>query len=1120
MGLKIVYGRAGTGKSTYCFKEIAEKLNQKNNIFIITPEQFSFTAEKKLMDIISNQALINAEVVTFDRMAYRILNEVGGNKNINITKTGKSMLMNYILLNEKKKLKFLGKTDENINLVLNAITEFKKHGIKTEQLENEICNIDNMYLKTKLQDMNLIYQNFENYIKDKYIDETDLLSLLAENIEKSSMFKNSLIYIDEFAGFTAQEYVIIEKLLNLAKEVTITACSDGIIANTNPNTDIFYSNKLTIEKILKIASNINIETKTVFLETTKRFKTPELKHLEENIYNNRYNKYENIENNNKTEEQNLHIFLANNPYSEIENVAKQILKLVRDDKYRYKDISVITKNIEKYSDLVRVIFSEYDIPNFIDEKRELNQNIIIQYILSIIEILNKNFSYDSVFNYIKTGFINIDEDEIFRLENYCTKWGIKHNKWKTDFKYEIEENKNQEERLNEIRKQIIDPLINLKENLNKEKTAENITKCIYQFLIDQNIEEIIKQKVVYLEENNLIDIANEYKSSYDIIINLFDEIVSVFQDEKITFDKYIQILRTGLSNSGLGKIPGTQDQVIIGDTERSRTHKVKIVFVIGMNDGVFPSVNKDEGFFNDKDREYLKKDGIELAKGTIEMLYEDNFNIYKALATSEEKLFLSYTSSDSEGKTLRASTLIFKIKKMFPNIKEESDIIEEISEILTKKTTYEKMLKQISKLEEKDIDEIWYNIYLYYKNDEVWKKLLYKDLQGLKYTNIPENIQKQNIEKLYGDKLTTSISKLEKYKSCPFSYHLQYGLRLKEREEQRIQSINTGTFMHDVIDSFFTKIKEEFVELSEITYEQIEKIVSEIIDEKLNLSRNYIFKANAKAKVLTIRLKRIVTKALKYIIQTITESKFEVLGTEVEFGIKGKYKPIQINLENGKTVEITGKIDRIDVGKNEEGKYLRIIDYKSSAKNIDLNEVYAGLQIQLLTYMDAVCKVEDLMPAGILYFSLLEQMIKSDKKMTEEEIEEKIRNNFKMKGLILADVNIVKMHDKNLETGSSNLVPAYIDKSGNLSNSKTNGVTKEQFEILQDYIYKTIKEISKEILSGNIDLKPYNKAGKTPCEYCAYKAVCGFNSGFCKNEYNYIGKLKKEEILEKMKNAI
>lgn len=1112
MSFRIIYGRAGTGKSEYCYREIAQKIKKENKILIITPEQFSFTAEKKLMDAIDTQAVFNAEVVTLSRMAYRVISEIGEKNETNLSKCGKAMLIYSILSNNKNELKFLGKTDENVDMLDTAITEFKKHGISVEQLKQEIENQEDIYLKNKLQDLNVVYSGFEEQLAGKYIDETDLLTILAENIDKTDMFKDAVIYIDEFAGFTSQEYHIIEKLIQIAKQVTITICTDGLHEIKNPDTDIFYSNEVTVTKLLEVAQNCDVKIEEIKLEETYRFKNSELKHLEKNLYENKPQKY-------NSQIKNIQLFLAKNQYSEIEEVARNVLKLVRDEGYRYRDISIITKNIATYSSLARAIFDKYDIPIFIDENRDLNQNIVIQYILGILEIFIKNWSYEAVFNYIKTGFSNIEEDDIFKLEKYCLKWGIKQNKWKKEFTYGNYEEKDKAdiERLEQIRKDLVTPLMNLKYKIDENKTVEGISKAIYEFLVEQQIYEKVQIKIQELNEIGQIDLANEYESSIQTIIEILDEIVLVFKDDKITIDKYNQILKIGFKNSSLTKIPGTQDQVIMGDVDRSRSHKVKAIFIIGLNDGEFPSVRKDEGFLNDADREVLKQNGIELAKGTIDKLYEDSFNIYKAFTTAEEKLYLLYSSSDMQGKALRPSMLINKIKKIYPMLQEQSDVIERRSEILNKKTTYEELIINLSKLKEQDsIEKLWYYIYDYYQKNSEWNEKLKQSLKGLEYTNIPDKIDQNNIDRLYGNTLITSISKLERYRSCPFSYYLQYGLKIKPQEELKIQTLNTGTFIHEVIDEFFGTVREVGIKLEEITEEQLSEIINKIIDSKLGQNKNYIFTSTAKYRALVIRLKKIIKKALKYIIGTIVQSRFEVLGTEVEFGEKGKYKPIRLTLEDGKRIEIIGKIDRIDTAQGEDGKYLRIIDYKSSAKNIDLNEVYAGLQIQLLTYLDAACKEEDLMPAGVLYFSMLEQMIKSDKRLEQEEIEEKIRANFKMKGLILADVKVVKLHDKNLQNGNSALVPAYIGKDGELSEKKTSGVTAEQFKDLQKYMYTIIKQISKEILGGNIDLKPYYKDKKTPCKYCDYKSICSFNMGGCENSYNYIDKKSKEEILSKL----
>ena len=1115
MGLRIIYGKPGSGKSEYCFSEIAKLIKKEKKIYVITPEQFSFTAEKKLMNAIKTNAVINAEVITLSRMAYRVLNDVVGNTRTKLSKCGKAMLIYSILNVNKGNLKFIGKTDENIELVMTLITELKKHGVKLEDLEKEIEKVDDKYLKTKLEDINLIYKEFENQIQNKYIEENDVLTILANNIEKTDLIKDSIIYIDEFSGFTSQEYDVLKELIRYAKQVNLTICIDKLEWGVNPDVDIFYSNKITLKRILELVEKNGFKLEEpIYLENQYRFKTEELRHLSNNIYNIKSTTYEkNVEN--------INLFLAKNQYTEIENVAKKIIQLVKNKNLRFKDISIISKDIESYSSLIRAIFPKYDIPVFIDEKRDLNQNVIVQYVIAILEILNKNFTNDTIFNYLKLGFCNIDKDEIFKLENYCAKWGIKQNKWKKEFVYEKENREQEVERLNEIRKQIINLLLQLKEEITKNRTAKNITKNIYNFMQKQDIEDLISRKIGELEKENLYELSKEYSTSYQIILDILDEIVLVFNDDKMTIDKYIQILKVGLKNSGLGKIPGTQDQVIFGDVDRSRSHKVHTVFIIGLNDGIFPSVNKDEGFLNDKDRENLKQDGIELAKGTIENLYEDNFNIYKAFTTAENTIYLSYSSSDKEGNSLRPSILVNKIKKIYPYLKEDSDVISKKYEIINKKITYEELLENIGKLRDKEkIDEIWYQIYSYYKSDNEWNVRLKEDLKGLYYTNLPEDINMDNINKLYGNILNTSVSRLETYRRCPFSYYLQYGLKLKEKEELKIHTFDTGAFMHETIDEFFEYINQEKLTLAELEEEQILKIVSQIVDENLNLSKNYIFTATEKYKVLVRRLKRIISKALKYIIQTIIYSDFSIEGTEIEFSEKGKYSPIILDIGEDKRVEITGKIDRIDTANSEDGKYLRIIDYKSSSKNIDLNEVYAGLQIQLLTYTDAICRQEDIMPAGIFYFSLLEQMIKADKKISEEEIEEMIRKNFRMKGLIVADVKIIKMNDNTLTSGSSKLVPAAITKSGTVNEKWTNGVDSEEFKILQDYIYKTIKDISREILSGKIDLKPYNKNGKTPCEYCEYKSICGFNIKNPENKYNYIDKKTKDDIINKMKKDL
>lgn len=1122
MSLKLIYGKSGSGKSEYCFKEIAKDIN-KEKIYLIVPNQMALMAEKKLMEITNNVSLINTEVITFNRMAFRVRNEIGGAKKTNLSKSGKAMLLYDILCKQKDSLNFLGKSSENVDIIGNSITEFKKHRIDINKLREECNNTQDMYLKLKLNDMITMYKEFESSIQNRFLDENDVLDILNNQIVESNQFKDAIIYIDEFVGFTTQEYQIIAKLLQIAKQVNITICTDNLMQNEELDKDIFYASKNTGIKLINIAKEYGIEIEEdVKLKNLYRFKNEELKHLEENFYKIPYKKYEG-------EPKNIKMFLANNQYSEIEHIATQIVKLVRNEEYRYKDISVITKNLSIYSSLIKVIFSNYNIPVFIDEKRELSENIIVKFLISVLEICNKNWSYESVFNYLKTGFVNIEREEIFKLENYCIRWGIKGNKWyKEDWNYvgKDEYTKEEVDRLNELRRMIVKPIRNLQEKAKKDNTFLNLTKILCEFLQEMKLEETIKLKINKLEEKGFIELANEYETSFKVLIELFDEIVLVFGEEKTNFDKYISTLKIGLKNTGLGKIPATQDEVIVGDVSRSRSHKVKAVFIIGINDGEFPSVYKDEGFFNDKDREYLKEQGFELANGSLENLYEENFNIYKAFTVAEEKLFLSYASSDNEGRTLRPSILITKMKKIYSNLQETSDIISQEKEIITKNNTFDNLIEKLNDYQEgKDVEDIWFDVLNYYENDALWKSRLLKSLDGITYTNIPEQIKPEFVKKLYGETLHTTISRLERYRSCPFSFYLEYGLKLKEKKSLKLDPIDTGSFMHEVIDTFFENVANKKISIQEIENADIEKIVKQIVEEKLNLTSNYIFKSIPKFIILTNRLCRLVTLSIIYIVQGLKNTDFEVVGNEIEFKNGKEYRPIEIVTKDGKKVEITGKIDRIDLAKDETGKYIRIIDYKSSAKDINLNEVLAGLQLQLITYLDAVCQDKDLIPAGILYFGLVEPKIdkgKRTKDITEEEIEQKLREHFRMNGLVLAEMNIINMMDNKLKDGEkSDVIPVKIKKDGTMDKT-SKVVSRKEFEILQKYVKNTLAQISKEILDGNIDIKPYYnvKTKRKPCEYCKYNSICNFKKGFYGNDYNYIDNMEKEYILECMKGDI
>lgn len=1095
MEFKLVYGRTGSGKTTYIFDEIKNKIEQKNKIYIIVPEQFSFSVENHLLNVIEENSSINAEVLTLSRMADRVISETIGNNRVHLSKVGKSMIIYDVLDKQKNKLNFLRSSEKNMELALNMVTELKKHNIDSALLSDTIEKIDDKYLKLKLSDANNILKVYQQRIEQNYIDESDALNLLVDNIEQTDFFNDSIIYIDEFAGFTPNEYQIIEKLCTLAKELTVTVCTDSLELMDNKEDSLFYFNSITAEKLLDIAKKTGSYIEKVNLNDVKKFKNDELKFLEKAIYADENFVFEN----NTT---NIVLDSYKNPYSECENIAQKIYKIVKEKKYRYRDIAVVMANMETYVDDIKEVFNKYNIPIFIDEKKDVNNCILIKFVVSLFNIFTSNFSYEAMFSYIKSGVLDIEEDDIFLLEKYVNKWGIRGSKWyKQDFEYE--EKNDQQDKINKIRLSIIDPILKLKNDLSGEKTAKEINYKLYEFIEENNIQKNILKKADEFEKMGMVSVADEYRAGIEIFFNVLDEIFLIFENDKMSFDRYNKILQTGIAKSEFGRIPSSLDQVLIGDIERSKTKEIKVLFLIGVNDGVIPKIIKDEGFLNDRDRKVLKENDVELAKDSVELLYENRFNIYKVLTIPTEKLYLSYSVADKEGKALRCSILITQIKKIFPEIEEHDNVIDDKHDISTTEATLDCAIEEYRRyLDDDEIEQEWKDIILWYKKNESLR--INRILRGAKFSNLPEKISTENIKKMYGKTLRTSISRLEQYRRCPFSFHMKYGLKLNEEEKFEIRSLDTGNFMHDVIDDFFEMVEQKRLDIKLIDENQLKSIVYEIVNRKMGMNKNYIFRGSPKFIVLSRRLKKVVYQSIEYIVKQLKNSKFELYGHEVEFSEKAELKPMKIELDDKKQVVVTGKIDRVDIAKMNDDTFVRIIDYKSSVKDIDLNQVVSGIQIQLLTYLDEIAEQENFQSAGILYFNLIDTIVKADKNLSDEEIKQQLNKKFKMKGLIVADIDIVKMMDTKLVPSTySESIPVYLDKDGNISRSKSSVLDREKFESLQKYTKHIISDISNEIFEGNIDIKPFYNNKKTPCDYCEYRSICNFNPNFNGNVYRF-----------------
>jgi ATP-dependent helicase/nuclease subunit B len=1140
MSLRIIYGRAGSGKTHFCLNDIKEKLAQGGNhpLVLVVPEQFTLQAERNLVRVTGTGGIIRAEVLSFRRMAYRVFNEVGGVTRRHVNPAGKSMLIFRIIDGLKDELDIFSRAASQqgfINVLSETIAEFKRYNITPDMLDGVCKNLeDGSLLKNKLAEINVIYRKFEEDLHEKYLDSDDDLTVLTEKLDQSVQFDGSEIWIDGFSGFTPQEYGVIGKLLKKATRINVCMCTDCVIEGyVFDGTEVFSPVKNAVSRLLRIARENGVAVeKPVELagEPLYRFRdSKELMHLERQFFSSPYRTYRG-----KTED--ISIFAASNIYSEVENTARDIIRLCRDTGMRYRDIAVVTRDLAGYEKLISSIFTQYGIPHFIDRKKEINSHPLIQLILSALEIFISNWSYEAVFRYLKTGLTGIEREDIDILENYVLACGIRGSMWTREGEWNFSMVPNFEgremshyekatlERINDARNRVTGPLMALRSKTRGRKKARDICTAIYEFLCDMDIPERIEERIEAFKNSGQLDLANEYGQVWNIVMEVFDQIVEVMGDESTNIEKFRKILSIGFQEYKVGLIPPALDQVLVGSIERSKNHEIRALYILGVNDGVFPSVSNDEGVLRDRERENLRSMGIELAQDTRTRAFEEHYLTYSVLTTAGKYLRLSYPIADHNGATMRPSIIVSRLKRIFPDIKECTDIIrggtgeDKLEPVTTPQPTFNELISAIRRRQEGlEVDPLWLDVHRWYMQNESWKEKYRYMLQGLKYTNQVAPINTEKARKLYGSPVYTSVSRLERYASCPFSYYIQYGLKAKERKIFELTPPDVGTFMHNVIDRFSRRLAERDISWRTLEREQCAAEVSEIVDEILDEMSGSILNSSRRYRYLTEKLKRVLVRAVWLIAEHIKRSGFEPIGYEVAFGEGGKFPPMTIELPSGDKVYLTGRIDRVDVMKTEDGTYLRVIDYKSGAKDFKLSDVYYGLQIQLISYLDALWENgshelgEEILPGGILYFRIDDPIIRDGNGLSEGEIEKSIMKQLRMKGLLLADVKLVRDMDRNID-GDSLIIPARINKDNVLSRSRSSAATGEQFQLLRRYVRKLLSQTAEEMLKGNVAIRPYKKNKFISCKYCSYSSICQFDSRLEDNNYRILKDVKDDEV--------
>ena len=1116
MSLRFILGTSGSGKSSLCLEEITS-LQQKNidkNLIYIVPEQFSLQAERDLIKWGTSGSIMQAQVLSFNRLAYNIFSETGLSKKEGLTDMGKSLLIKKTIMENADSLLYFKKAADKTSFAEQTgriITEFFKYGITDETLLSKLEGIDeNSVLSMKMKDMALIYSKYAEKLHESFSSSDETLDVLYGKIEKSSLVKNSCIWIDGFYGFTPQETKIIEKLLLLADEVniTLTINEESIKNNTLPMTSVFFEPKETYNLLTDVAKGINVPVSQVILKETKRFASPSLAALEKGfaLYNPSQFKGET----------DIEIHYADNINKEVEYTACKILSLVQEKGLRYKDIAVLTGGLDSVDSLIRSTFDECHIPYFMDNKRDMTRHPLILLLLSLMDMVVFSMNSNSVFSFLKTGLIPMERKNIERLENYVLRYGIKGWKWDIpSWQYGIRnaEDIKKTDEINAIKDEFFAIISPFREKIGKHKkyTSAQISEAILSFIDENNILSSLDAISEGLKTGAGEEDYFENRRCWNIVCSIMDTLHNISGSDTMTLEEYRALFENAALSTKIGIIPPGTDNITVGDVDRTRLHDVKALFILGANEGRLPAQIGENGVFAESERETLEKSGMRMAHNSKRRTFEEQFILYSAITKPSHMLFVSCSMGTYDGKTLTPSSVIAKIKKIFPDVKQTSSADEECmfsSANLTFHRLGEKMQSGIDTLQ-------WAQAYKYFTENENWQRRIKLLEKASDKESLTEKLDPDITEKVFRNDLYSSISRLERFATCPYYYFADYILKAKERPLYTLASPDLGTIFHGVLKDFFEGVKEKGMAISDISQQYIFDEAQKSLIKQSELLGKDIFESQSSMKYLLKRLRRISARSISTLCSQMEKGQFMPYAFELSFGSGQILPPVVIETSKGRKLILNGQIDRLDVYEKDGTSYVRIIDYKSGKKQFSLQDAFYGLQLQLLIYIDAVVKSgklkgQNFIPAGVFYFRIKDPVVDSDKNITLDDIEHIIKKELKLSGLVLSDTEVLSAMDPYYaKSGGSEYLPVSVNKDGTFSKNSS-VADKELFSGIIEKTLKTAGDIGTRIQSGYIKPYPYRQGNKTPCSYCPYSALCGFDS--TEHKYRFLKSLDKEEV--------
>ena len=1141
MSLRFYFGPSGSGKSHRIYEEIMQRAAQEpgRNFLIIVPDQFTMQTQKDLVMRSDRGGILNIDVLSFGRLSHRILEEVGTKEMPVLDDTGKSLVLQKIAADLKEQLPAMGSLLHKqgyIHEVKSAISEFMQYGISTQDMDKLIASAEKRgALAMKLRDLKTLYRGFQDYIRDHFITTEETLDVLRRSLVKSKILPDSVVVFDGFTGFTPIQNRLIQELMRVCEEtiVTVTIGEEEDPYQMDGEQKLFHLSKKTVADLVKLAAEAEVTRgEDVFVKGgPNRFtEASALCYLEQNLFRYQYEPY--------TEKQcEIRMFEALSPREEVHQTALYIRKLIREEGLTYRDIAVVIGDLEGYASYVETEFGQLEIPCFLDRTRGIVLNPMIEYIKSALQLYIRDFSYDTVFHFLRSGMADISREEIDELENYVIRTGARgyrtYSRLFTRRTEEMQQGSGQEdteraeetlERLNRIRQQFADT-VEILHMAPRAKAGEYVDH-LYDFLEQNQVQQKLLNYQQQFEQEGDLAKAREYAQIYRLVMDLLDQIYELLGEEEISLQEFADILEAGFGEITVGTIPQNVDRIVVGDMERTRLKQVKVLFFLGVNDGNIPKNASKGGIISDMDREFLIESGTEMAPSPRQQMYIQRLYLYLNMTKPSERLYLSYAKVNSDGKGIRPSYLIDTVRKLFPQLAVEypqnRSRLEQIEGRQEGARYLAEELREYADgtLREEERQDFYLMYRAYEADPEGRDRLTAAAFRRYKESGLSRIVARA----LYGRQLENSVSRLETYAACACRHFLQYGLSLQEREEFGFEVSDMGNVYHAVLENFAGKLAESGRTWWDFDENFATQAIKEAVEGYAATYGETVLYSSARNEYAITRMSRILTRTVLTLQQHLKQGSFQPDDYELSFRFAENLDSIHVDLSEEEKMHLQGRIDRIDVSEDAEHVYVKVIDYKSGNKKFDLAALYYGLQLQLVVYMNAAMELEsrkhpdkEIVPAALLYYHIDDPTIETPVELTQEQINEEILTKLRMNGVVNSDPAVVERLDRFLQD-KSKVIPVEKKKDGSFS-ARSGILSREELQVVSAYVDTKIRQIGREILDGKIAANPYEKGNEEACTYCAYKKVCGFDGSIPGYEKRQLEDLDKQTLMQRMQET-